>query len=192
MRLVTRLGLVVLGATWLGCSSSGSELEAGGYEERREAFFVETIEDDPHNTYSEVMRLERDEMPDESKIQHDLDRLTRREDTSDFRLPALLWMGTRKAFVRQLSKVVRLPVVAGPRFQQRVEGLLPITKGLYAQMHAMRFTKVLQWSDDPLTFLRISCIECGQHNDLLPMYFLRQKRERRGVAHDYPGVRFFR
>jgi hypothetical protein len=38
------------------------------------------------------MRVARGIAPDESKIQFDLDRLLRREDTSDFKLPVILWM----------------------------------------------------------------------------------------------------
>jgi hypothetical protein len=63
-----------------------------GYELRKEAFFAETINSDSRNTYSEVMRLARAVAPDESKIQHDLDRMNDRLDTADFKLPAVLWM----------------------------------------------------------------------------------------------------
>jgi len=91
MKLVVKLAIVVLGAAWLGCSSS-STIESTGFELRRQSFFDATIDAEPNNTYSEVVRVMRGVRPDESKIQHDLDRLTAREDTSDFKLPGLLWL----------------------------------------------------------------------------------------------------
>ena len=96
MKSVSKLACVVLVATSFGCSSSesGSESEpvATGYELRRQAFFDATVDAEPSNTYSEVVRVMRGVAPDESKIQNDLDRLIAREDTSDFRLPGLLWL----------------------------------------------------------------------------------------------------
>mgnify|MGYP001818603129 CR=1 FL=1 len=92
MRLVARVALVVLSTTGLSCSTSSSPPESTGYEARRQAFFDTTVAADPNNTYSEVVRVMRGIAPDESKIQHDLDRLTAREDTSDFKLPGLLWL----------------------------------------------------------------------------------------------------
>ncbi|MGB5548439.1 MAG: hypothetical protein WBM74_17810, partial [Polyangiales bacterium] len=92
-RLATFAALLVATAC-LGCSSSPSvaALEPTGYDLRVDALFDATIEAEPRNSYSEIMRVARGVAPDESKIQFDLDRLTRREDTSDFKLPVLLWM----------------------------------------------------------------------------------------------------
>lgn len=95
MKLVARYALVALMGAWLGCSSSSSELEPPpptGCGDRVEAFFEATLDAAPTNTYSEIIRVERGVAPDESKIQFDLDRLIRPEDTSDFKLPGLLWM----------------------------------------------------------------------------------------------------
>jgi hypothetical protein len=95
MKLAARFALVALIATRLGCSSSSSdrqEPEPTGYDARIEAFFQATLDAEPNNTYSEVIRVERGVVPDESKMRFDLDRLVRREDTSDFKLPGLLWM----------------------------------------------------------------------------------------------------
>ncbi len=93
MKSVVRVALVACVAASTGCSSSSpQDPESSGYEDRRQAFFEQTIAQEPRNTYTEVMRLERGVAPDEAKIRVDLDRLVAREDTSDFRLPALLWM----------------------------------------------------------------------------------------------------
>ncbi|MBT8452695.1 MAG: hypothetical protein KJO40_12075 [Deltaproteobacteria bacterium] len=94
MKSVAALAVLVLGVVSFGCSSSTSAppLEPTGYQARVDAFFDLTIEAEPRNTYSEVMRVARGVAPDESKIQFDLDRLVRREDTSDFKLPVILWM----------------------------------------------------------------------------------------------------
>ena len=95
MKLMLRLAFVALVAAWVGCSSESEPMKdppPTGYEQRRADFFQLTIDEDPRNTYSEVMRLEQGEAPDESKIRYDLDRLVNREDTSDFKLPGLLWM----------------------------------------------------------------------------------------------------
>ena len=93
MKNMAWLALLVFGLVWLGCSTSSiPEAEPTGYDRRVDAFFDATIESDPRNTYSEIMRVARGVAPDESKIQFDLDRLVRREDTSDFKLPGLLWM----------------------------------------------------------------------------------------------------
>ena len=95
MKLVARYALVALMGAWLGCFSSSSELEPPpptGCGDRVEAFFEATLDAAPTNTYSEIIRVERGVAPDESKIQFDLDRLIRLEDTSDFKLPGLLWM----------------------------------------------------------------------------------------------------
>ena len=59
---------------------------------RREAYFEATIEAKSQNAYSELMRIERGIEPDESKIAYDLERMQERLDTSDFKLPAILWM----------------------------------------------------------------------------------------------------
>jgi hypothetical protein len=94
MKWTVGFALLAFGVAGAACSSSQSAtpLEPTGYDLRVDAFFDTTIEADPRNTYSEVMRVARGVAPDESKIQFDLDRLTRREDTSDFKLPGLLWM----------------------------------------------------------------------------------------------------
>jgi len=112
MKPVVRLALVVLGAAWIGCSSSESEpsmeLPSTGYPERVDAFFDKTVnEAEPSNTYTEVMRLEKDVAPDESKIRVDLDRLVAREDTSDFKLPGLLWMMYKHSDSELLSSELR-------------------------------------------------------------------------------------
>jgi hypothetical protein len=94
-------------ATWLGCSSESPPAEdppSTGYEQRRAEFFQVTIDSDPRNTYSEVMRLEKGEPVDESKIRFDLERLYNREDTSDFKLPGLLWMMYKHADSELLSQ----------------------------------------------------------------------------------------
>lgn len=94
MKAVARIAVGVLIATALGCSSDSSKEEppATGYGARRAAFFQATLDAEPRNTYSEIMRVEKGVAPDESKIRVDLDRLVAREDTSDFKLPGLLWM----------------------------------------------------------------------------------------------------
>ena len=92
MKRVTGFAVLVLSAAWLGCSPSSPSAEPTGYDLRVDAFFDATIESEPRNTYSEIMRVDRGVAPDESKIQFDLDRLVMREDTSDFKLPVLLWM----------------------------------------------------------------------------------------------------
>ena len=92
MKRVAGFAVLVLGAAWLGCSTTSPTAEPTGYDLRVDAFFDATIEAEPNNTYSEIMRVSRGVAPDESKIQHDLDRLIAREDTSDFKLPGLLWM----------------------------------------------------------------------------------------------------
>jgi hypothetical protein len=91
MKRIAGFVFLLFGTAWLGCSTS-SEVMPTGYELRKEAFFAETINSDSRNTYSEVMRLARAVAPDESKIQHDLDRMNDRLDTADFKLPAVLWM----------------------------------------------------------------------------------------------------
>jgi hypothetical protein len=94
MKRIAGFALLALGAASFGCSSPASAptLEPTGYDLRVDAFFDATIEAEHRNTYSEIMRVSRGVEPDESKIQFDLDRLSRREDTSDFKLPGLLWM----------------------------------------------------------------------------------------------------
>ena len=89
---------LVLGAVSLGCSSESlPQADPTGYEQRVDAFYQVTLEAEPRSTYSELMRVSRGVAPDESKINHDLDRLVNREDTSDFKLPAILWMMYRYA-----------------------------------------------------------------------------------------------
>jgi len=60
-----------------GCGSDGPKLlpppECKGLDLRREAFFEATIKADAKNTYSEIMRVEKGVMPDEPKIQYDLE-----------------------------------------------------------------------------------------------------------------------
>jgi len=93
MKKIAWVAPFVFCVAWLGCSTTTiPEAEPTGYDLRVDAFFDATIKSDPRNTYSEIMRVARDVEPDESKIQHDLDRLVAREDTSDFKLPGLLWM----------------------------------------------------------------------------------------------------
>ena len=108
MKRISAFALLVLALTWIGCSSSSStpELESTGFDLRVDEFFDRTIEADPRNTYSEVMRVARGVAPDESKIQFDLDRLVRREDTSDFKLPVLLWMLYRYSDSDLLSETI--------------------------------------------------------------------------------------
>ncbi|MFW2387728.1 MAG: hypothetical protein ACN4G0_05300 [Polyangiales bacterium] len=107
MTVVLRLAFVALLATSMGCSTESEPMKEPlptGYEQRRADFFELTIDADPRNTYSEVMRLDKGEAPDESKIRHDLDRLVNREDTSDFKLPGLLWMMYKHASSELLSQ----------------------------------------------------------------------------------------
>ena len=105
MKYFTRWSLVASLAILASCSSDPqADPPDTGYELRRDAFFELTIEAEPRNSYSEVMRLERGEPVDESKIRHDLDRLTNREDTSDFKLPAILWMMYKHADSELLSQ----------------------------------------------------------------------------------------
>lgn len=93
MKAAARALFGALALTWIGCPSDQLEAPiATGYELRRASFFQATANAEPVNTYSEVMRLNEGIAPDESKIRFDLDRLTNREDTSDFNLPAILWM----------------------------------------------------------------------------------------------------
>ena len=88
--------VLALGASsTVGCGSDeGPRLDpqCEGIELREDAFFEATIDAEAKNTYSEILRVEKGVAPDESKIQHDLDRLVQREDTSDFKLPIILWM----------------------------------------------------------------------------------------------------
>ena len=91
MKRVAGIALLLVGTTWLGCSTS-SDLAPTGYELRKEAYFEQTLSAESHNTYSELMRLARGVAPDESKFQRDLDRLDDRVDTADFNLPGLMWM----------------------------------------------------------------------------------------------------
>ncbi|MBW2380850.1 MAG: hypothetical protein JRG70_15085 [Deltaproteobacteria bacterium] len=91
MKRIAGFVFLLFGTAWLGCSTS-PDVAPTGYELRKEAFFAETINSESRNTYSEVMRLARAVAPDESKIQHDLDRMNDRLDTADFKLPAVLWM----------------------------------------------------------------------------------------------------
>ncbi len=103
MRHAITIG-IALATALIGCSSSDSTEtrttllppEPTGYEDRRIAFFEATVAAEPNNTYSEIMRVAYGEQADVSKIQFDLDRLVRREDTSDFKLPGLLWMMYRQ------------------------------------------------------------------------------------------------
>lgn len=106
MKAVAKIALGVLIMTALGCSSASSKEEPPetGYQQRREAFFQETLDAEPRNTYSEVMRLAKGVAPDESKIRVDLDRLVAREDTSDFKLPGLVWMLYKHADSELLSQ----------------------------------------------------------------------------------------
>lgn len=100
MKQVARLALVAVVALWVGCSSSdpgGSDPESTGYDLRLQEVLEKTLEAEPRNTYSEIIRVEQGVAPDESKLQFDLDRLVRREDTSDFKLPGLLWMLYKQA-----------------------------------------------------------------------------------------------
>jgi len=92
MKWTPGLSVLCWALVGFGCSSSSVECPTTEYEARKEAFFDATIESPSHNTYSELMRLARGVAPEESKIQRDLDRMNERLDTSDFRLPALLWM----------------------------------------------------------------------------------------------------
>ena len=92
MKWIPGLTVLCWALVGFGCSSSDAKCPTSEYETRKEAFFDATIESPSHNTYSELMRLARGVAPDESKIQRDLDRMNERLDTSDFRLPALLWM----------------------------------------------------------------------------------------------------
>jgi hypothetical protein len=100
MKQVARLALVAAVGLWVGCSSSdtgGSDPESTGYDLRLQEVLEKTLEAEPRNTYSEIIRVEQGVAPDESKLQFDLDRLVRREDTSDFKLPGLLWMLYKQA-----------------------------------------------------------------------------------------------
>jgi hypothetical protein len=99
-RLVGFFCVLALGAmSMTGCTNGGDAEPppSTGYDLRRDAFFEATIDADPRNTYSEVMRVAKGVAPDESKIQFDLVRLVMREDTSDFKLPGLLWILYRYA-----------------------------------------------------------------------------------------------
>lgn len=98
------LGVAIL-ALGVGCSDDGGNgiEDPCTFECRTDAFFEETLEAPNHNTYSEVMRLEREVAPDESKIQNDLDRMNDRLDTSDFQLPGLLWILYKHADSELLS-----------------------------------------------------------------------------------------
>jgi len=80
---------LVMPIAWLGCSNDGEDT-ATAYRSRQAAFFQATIESDPRNAYSEIVRLANGVAPDESKIRADLDRMHDRLDTADFKLPALL------------------------------------------------------------------------------------------------------
>ena len=91
MKHLAGVAFLLVGAAWLGCGTS-TDVAPTGYEQRREAFFDETINSESRNTYSEVMRLARRVAPDETKIQEDLDRMNDRRDTADFKLPGLLWL----------------------------------------------------------------------------------------------------
>jgi len=95
--------VLLLSATVLACSSSSTEPDPTGYDLRREAYFEATIEAESQNAYSEVMRIERGIEPDESKIAYDLGRMQDRLDTSDFKLPAILWMLYKHADSELLS-----------------------------------------------------------------------------------------
>lgn len=107
MRKLAWLASFALGVMFLGCSTDAiPEPEPTGYDLRVDAFYEATIEAEPKNTYSEIMRVARGVAPDESKIQHDLDRLVRREDTSDFKLPVILWMMYRYADSELLSEQI--------------------------------------------------------------------------------------
>ncbi len=91
MKRIASFAFLLFGTAWLGCSTS-SDVAPTGYELRKEAYFEETLNAESRNTYSELMRLARGVAPDESKFQHDLDRMNDRLDTADFNLPGLLWM----------------------------------------------------------------------------------------------------
>jgi hypothetical protein len=101
-----RFTVLLLGTTILACSSSSTEPEPTGYDLRREAYFEATIEAESQNAYSEVMRIERGIQPDESKIAYDLGRMQDRLDTSDFKLPAILWMLYKHADSELLSAAI--------------------------------------------------------------------------------------
>lgn len=103
MRMRFGCAVLLLGTMVSGCSSSSSDPEPTGYDLRRDAYFQVTIEAESQNAYSEVMRLERGIEPDESKIADDLGRMQDRLDTSDFKLPAILWMLYKHADSELLS-----------------------------------------------------------------------------------------
>ena len=58
MKRIAWFASFVFGVAWLGCSTSSiPEAEPTGYDLRVDAFFDATIESDPRNTYSEIMRV---------------------------------------------------------------------------------------------------------------------------------------
>ena len=102
------LGMTIL-ALGAGCSSGSSAdpfVPECDFDCRKDAFFKETLEAPPNNTYSEVMRLERGVEPDQPTIQRDLDRMNQRVDTADFKLPGLLWILYKHADSELLSEEI--------------------------------------------------------------------------------------
>ena len=98
MRFLAWTAGVVFIVSASACTDSSPE-EACDFDCRKDAFFELTIDSPSDNTYSEVMRLKRGVAPDEARIQHDLDRMNDRLDTSDFKLPGILWMMLWSSFL---------------------------------------------------------------------------------------------
>lgn len=88
--------------------------------------------------------------------------------------------------VAELREVMRLPVVARTRREERIEGLLPCGVRLHPDVLAVRRAEPAQRPDQLLTLSRVACIAQGEHNDLFPMDVLGQEGQRGRLPHDHP------
>ena len=83
-------------------------------------------------------------------------------------------------------EIVRLPVVAGTRREQRVEGLLPAGERVRADDVGDRLAQRAERRQRLLAFRHVAGVAGGEDQDLAAVPFLGQERQGRRLAHHDP------
>lgn len=94
--------------------------------------------------------------------------------------------------VAELHQVVRLPVVARTRRQERIERLLPSGERLHPDVFAEHHPERAQRRDELHPHGGVICVEDGERDDLFPVDVGRQERERRRLSGNHPDVELVR
>ena len=87
---------------------------------------------------------------------------------------------------------MRLPVIARPPHQERIEGLLPGDVRLHANVFAVRRAEPAQRRDELFPLSGIARITHGERDDLFPVDVRREEGQRGRFASDHPDVELIR